>query len=119
VTDTEVGGKVIRAGDRVICNYVAANRDPAEWEDPEEFRLDRGRNRLMTFGAGPHRCLGSNMARMTLRIMVEELLARVRSVRFAAGGKEERVSLNAQAWRSVARLPVVLEPLDSGVRSVA
>jgi cytochrome P450 len=117
--ETEVGGKKIRAGERVICNYVAANRDPAEWDEPEDFRLDRGRNRLMTFGAGPHRCLGSNMARMTLRILVEELLLRVSSVRFAQGGREQRASLNAQAWRSVVRLPVVFEPMVPGTRSVA
>lgn len=108
--DTQVGDRVIRANDRVLCNYLAANVDPHEWEDPDEFKLDRTRNRIMTFGAGPHRCIGSNMARMSLRIMVEELLARVENIRWDGDSREERIAFNPGAWRAVDALPIRFDP---------
>ena len=110
--DTEVGGKVIGKDERVVVNYTAANRDPAEWDRPEEFDLNRKRNKVMTFGAGPHRCIGSNMARMSLRIMVEELLARVTDIQFADEGHEKRVSFTTSTWRGVDELAVVFTPVQ-------
>lgn len=79
----EVGGVVIPKGDRVLCSYVSANIDPAEWDESDKFVIGRARNRIMTFGAGPHRCIGSNLARLELKIMVEELLRRVTELRYA------------------------------------
>lgn len=114
-TDTEVGGATIKAGERVLCNYAAANVDPDQFRDPDRFDLARTHNKVVTFGAGPHRCIGSNVARMSLRIVVEELLARVTDIRFADESKETRVSFNAGAWRAVDSLPVTFTPL--GVRS--
>ena len=91
---------------RVVLNFVAANRDPAEFERPDELDLSRGSNRHLSFSAGVHRCVGSTMARMTLTIMLEELLARVRNIRFAPGQREERVSFSIGVWRAVDTLPI-------------
>jgi cytochrome P450 len=73
--DVELHGRCVHAGERVILPFGAANRDPEVFDDPEEVRLDRRRNRHLTFGTGAHRCLGSNLARLELRIALEEWLA--------------------------------------------
>ncbi|OJY39834.1 cytochrome P450 [Pseudonocardia sp. 73-21] len=73
-SDVEMHGRCVHAGERVILPFGAANRDPAVFEAPEEVRIDRRRNRHLTFGTGAHRCLGSNLARLELRIAIEEWL---------------------------------------------
>ncbi|UGQ12450.1 cytochrome P450 [Yinghuangia sp. ASG 101] len=75
--DTELGGKHIKRGDKVIIYWASANRDEAEFADPEAFRVDRSPNRHLAFGLGPHRCVGSNLARLSLRIALEEILGRL------------------------------------------
>jgi cytochrome P450 len=72
--DVELHGRSIEAGQRVLLAFGAANRDPEIFEDPDEIRIDRKRNRHLTFGSGGHRCLGSNLARLELRITLEEWL---------------------------------------------
>ena len=79
--DTEIGGQRIEAGQRVLISWASANRDEGEFECPHAFDLDRTSNRHLAFGAGPHRCAGSNLARMNLRIAIEELVGRLRDVR--------------------------------------
>jgi cytochrome P450 len=103
---TEIDGNTVLPGDRVLVNLVAANRDPREYEDPERFNLDRTSNRHLTFGAGIHRCVGSNMARMTLRIAIEEWLNRLSELRFADGLRETRLGVSGATWRLVDSLPV-------------
>jgi cytochrome P450 len=66
--DTEIGGCRMRAGDKVLLSFPAANRDPARFEAPDEVRIDREVNPHLAFGTGIHRCLGSNLARMELRV---------------------------------------------------
>ncbi len=73
-SDVELHGRRVRAGERVILPFGAANRDPEVFEAPEEVRIDRRRNRHLTFGTGAHRCLGSNLARLELRVALEEWL---------------------------------------------
>jgi cytochrome P450 len=73
-TDTEFGGCPIAEGDRVLMNFPAANRDPDHFEDSDTFIIDRGRNRHLAFGVGIHRCAGSNLARMEMRVALEEWL---------------------------------------------
>ncbi len=73
--DTEIGGQQIKEGDRVLVSWAAANRDEKEFACPAQFDLDRASNRHIAFGAGPHRCAGSNLARMNIRIAVGELVA--------------------------------------------
>ncbi|HVM52086.1 MAG TPA: cytochrome P450 [Acidimicrobiales bacterium] len=77
VDDVEVGGCPMRAGDKVLLTFPAGNRDPELFEDPDRFIIDRERNRHFAFGSGIHRCLGSNLARMELRVALEEWLKRV------------------------------------------
>jgi cytochrome P450 len=73
---TELDGCPVRAGEKVLISWASANRDPEEFPDPDTFDLDR-RNRHLAFGAGPHRCAGSNLARLNLRIAVEAMTQRI------------------------------------------
>jgi cytochrome P450 len=83
--DTEVGGRAVRAGDKVLLYWASANRDEAEFACPHAFDPARERNRHLAFGAGPHRCAGSNLARMNLRVAVEEVVHRLRDIRLQPG----------------------------------
>jgi cytochrome P450 len=76
VDDCEVGGKLIKAGERLLLSYPSANQDELIFETPEEFRVDRSPNRHVAFGFGAHACLGQNLARLELRIFFKHLLAR-------------------------------------------
>lgn len=75
--DIEYQGCPMREGDKVLMAFPAGNRDPEQFEDPDRFIIDRARNRHFAFGSGIHRCLGSNLARMELRVALEEWLRRV------------------------------------------
>ncbi len=74
--DHELAGCPVKEGDWVLLPFPAANRDPEEFEDADKVIIDRARNRHSAFGLGIHRCLGSNLARMELRVALEEWLAR-------------------------------------------
>jgi cytochrome P450 len=82
-TDAVFNGCPMAAGDRVLLNFPAANRDPAAFERADEVVLDRAVNRHIAFGTGIHRCAGSNLARMELTVAVEEWLARIPTFRLA------------------------------------
>ena len=83
--DVELGGRQLRKGDAVLIHFGGANRDPDEFDDPAELRLGRSPNRHLSFGGGPHRCIGSNVARLNLRIVFEEILSRLHDVRITEG----------------------------------
>ena len=75
--DAEVGGKPIKAGDKVVIWYISGNRDEDAIENPNQFIVDRRRPREhMSFGFGIHRCLGNRLAEMQLKILWEEVLKR-------------------------------------------
>ncbi len=74
IHDTEIAGCPVHAGDQMLLTFPAANHDPAAFEAPEEFRLDRARNRHVAFGLGIHRCVGSNLARLELLVALQEWL---------------------------------------------
>ena len=77
VEDTEVGGKLIRKGDKVVMWYVSGNRDETVIDNPNAFIIDRERPRHhLSFGFGIHRCVGNRLAEMQLRIVWEEVLKR-------------------------------------------
>jgi len=79
--DTELGGKQIRAGDKVLMWYISGNRDEAAIERPDEFLIDRPKARHhLSFGFGIHRCMGNRLAEMQLRIVWEEIMKRFRMV---------------------------------------
>lgn len=73
------------AHERVMLNLFAANRDPAAFPDPDELVLDRHPNRHVAFGAGIHRCVGANLARAELQVMMERVLARMPDYRLEPG----------------------------------
>lgn len=75
--DTTVAEVEIPEGSDIYMGWAAANRDPQAFPEPDSFRLDRGRNRHMSFGFGIHTCPGAVLARMELRVALEELLRRV------------------------------------------
>ncbi|MGH9293176.1 MAG: cytochrome P450 [Acidimicrobiales bacterium] len=75
--DVDYAGYPMKAGDKVLMNFPAANRDPQVFEDPGEVRLARAVNRHVAFGSGIHRCAGSNLARMELTVAIEEWLAQI------------------------------------------
>ncbi|MDO8391797.1 MAG: cytochrome P450 [Actinomycetota bacterium] len=77
IEDTEYNGCPIKAGERILMNFPGANRDPEVFPDANTVILDREHNRHLAFGSGIHRCAGSNLARMELRVAVEEWLARI------------------------------------------
>jgi cytochrome P450 len=85
MADTEVAGCPIKAGQMVYLPLVSANRDPREFENADEVIIDRESNRHIAFGAGPHRCLGSNLARAELRIAMEMWHERIPEYRLAEG----------------------------------
>ena len=75
--DFELGGKTIKAGDKVMMWYVSANRDAAKFDESYQFRIDRENARShMAYGFGVHRCMGNHVAEMQLRILWEKILAK-------------------------------------------
>jgi cytochrome P450 len=76
-TDAALSGVTVAAGERVLMSWAAANRDPTVFDDPEYVNIDRAPNPHLTFGAGPHRCLGIHFARMIIRVVLEVVLARI------------------------------------------
>ncbi|ESY03410.1 cytochrome P450 [Mesorhizobium sp. LNJC399B00] len=83
--DIDFEGAPIRKGDYVSCATMIANRDPAEFECPNTIDLEREDNRHAAFGYGPHRCLGSHLARREIVIGLEEWLARIPAFRIKRG----------------------------------
>ena len=78
VSDTELRGQLLRAGDKVSIWFVSANRDEDVFDDPFRFDIERHPNEHIAFGGGgPHFCLGASLARMELRVLFEELAGRV------------------------------------------
>lgn len=81
LVDTRLGGKLIRAGDKVLIWYISANRDEEIFEAPNEFRIDRSNARKhLSFGLGIHRCVGARFAEVQLRILWEEIQQRFKFI---------------------------------------
>jgi cholest-4-en-3-one 26-monooxygenase len=88
--DTEIAGQPIKAGDKVVIFYTSANRDPAHFEDPSVFDPRRSPNEHLTFGGGgAHFCLGANLARAQIKVMMREFLRRFPNVE--ASGEHRRM----------------------------
>ena len=79
-TDVVVGGQEIHEGDNVLLLYPSANRDERVFERPDELDLTRDPNPHLAFGIGPHFCLGANLARMEVKLVFQELLARLSDI---------------------------------------
>ena len=91
--DVEVGGRQIAAGEHMVMFYPSANRDESVFADPDRFDIDRHPNRHLAFGCGPHVCIGQHLARLELRVMFEQFLARVE--RIEPAGAPVRVHANS------------------------
>ncbi|GAB3010163.1 cytochrome P450 [Mycobacterium bourgelatii] len=100
--DVEVGGCPISKGERVSPLLGAANTDPAEFPDPELVDFARSPNRHRAFGGGPHRCLGSHLARMELRVALREFHKRIPDYEITPGTELQYTA----ALRSVEALPL-------------
>lgn len=83
--DVELGGKTIRRDERVMVMYPSANRDEYVFVDPEDFDVKRDPNPHIAFGIGAHFCVGANLARLQIRIIFEELLARLPDIHVEPG----------------------------------
>ena len=77
----------MKAGDRVLLSFPAANRDPDDFPDADTVIIDREQNRTCAFGVGIHRCAGSNLARMELRVAIEEWLEAIPEFRLQDGAE--------------------------------
>jgi cytochrome P450 family 142 subfamily A polypeptide 1 len=84
VRDTELRGKKLREGDKLLLLYPAANRDPSVFRDPENFDIRRTPNEHLAFGFGAHYCLGASLARLELNIFFEEAVRKLRDIRPAS-----------------------------------
>ncbi len=101
--DVELHGRHLAEGEMVMLVWAAANRDPEHFPDPDRCVLDRSPNDHVTFGRGIHRCIGIDLARLEIRVAVEELLARTGWIELA--GEPVRTTFIRQG---VAHLPVRL-----------
>lgn len=101
--DTEIAGHKIKAGDRVLLMIAAANRDGREFDHPGEFDPHRVTNRHLAFGASIHRCLGSHIVRVELRILLEEFLRRIPDFEIE---DESMVQWSSGQVQGITKLPV-------------
>lgn len=88
-TDTDIGGTPIAEGDRIALIYPSANRDDAVFTEPDLLDLERDPNPHISFGFGTHFCLGAHVARLSLRVALEELTARFTNLRPASPPRYE------------------------------
>jgi cytochrome P450 len=103
--DTVLGGKTIKAGDKVVMWYISGNRDESVFPDADQFNLHRDNlRRHLSFGFGIHRCMGNRLAEMQLKILWEEILARFDRVEVVGEAKR---GLGVFV-RGITELPVVL-----------
>jgi cytochrome P450 len=109
--DVVLGGQHLRRNDRVIISWLAANHDEQEFERPDEIMLDRAPNRHVAFGLGPHRCIGSHLARLMSEVMVRAVLDRIPDYRVDLGGVHEY--LVNTSMTGLGELPVTFTPGES------
>ncbi len=109
--DYELHGKVIKKGQQVGLTYPAANRDPRHFSDPHTFNIFRDfskDSKHLSFGLGPHFCLGASLARLEIRLSLEEMTTRVKRIRIPEGKEVEYVS--SSFTRGLTKFPASLEP---------
>ena len=108
--DTTLAGTAIAAGDKVVMWYASANRDPDTFADPFRFDVARSPNEHLAFGGGGHHfCLGASLARMEIRVLLEELVARRLALRQV--GEPQRIASNfVHGVASVGMEPVEMDP---------
>ena len=111
-TDVELSGARIRAGDKVVVSFTSANRDERVFDEPDRFDVRRSPNPHLSFGHGPHFCLGAQLARAQMRALFAELLRRT-------GDAGARRRPGVPALELPARGEAAADPLVSGQLSPA
>lgn len=106
--DTELRGRKIREGQKVVMFYPAANRDEERFLEADRFRVSRSPNAHVAFGVGNHFCLGASLARLEMAVTLRELMRRLPDMDFAPGSGPEY--LPSPFVRGVASLPVEFTP---------
>jgi len=104
---TEIGGQAIAAGDKVIMWYAASNRDASVIEDPHTFDITRTPNPQLSFGIGEHFCLGANLARLSLKVIFEEVLTAIDDIELAAPPRR----LHSNLINGIKELQVTYRPI--------
>jgi cytochrome P450 len=102
--ETVISGCPVKSGNMVLLSFPAANRDPAMFPDADKVVLDRKENRHAAFGLGIHRCVGSNLARMEMKVALEEWLKRIPDFRLDPAGQ---VKWSEGTVRGPRQLPVL------------
>lgn len=101
--DSELGGKLIKKGDKVVMWYISGNRDDEVIDRPNDFIIDRPNSRHhLSFGFGIHRCMGNRVAEMQLRVLWEEILKRFKKVELMG----DPVRIRSNFVRGITELPV-------------
>jgi cytochrome P450 len=107
VVDTEIAGRPIAPGDKVVLFYNSANRDEAVFDDPHRFDVGRMPNPHVTFGAGgPHFCLGAHLARLEMKVMFRELFRRLPDIEVSG----DPVVMLSMFFNGVKSLPCAFTP---------
>lgn len=104
--DVELGGKLLKEGDRIRWFMSSANRDPAKHENPDTFDISRWPNTHVAFGSGIHHCLGATLARMEAQEAFKALAERYDSISLETDDYEYQPSVT---FRSLKSLPVSLK----------
>lgn len=106
--DVTMGGQRLRRNDKVIISWLAANHDEHEFDHPDDVVLDRTPNRHLAFGLGPHRCIGSHLARLLAETMVKAVLDRIPDYQVDLDGVHEY--LGNPTMTGLGTLPVIFSP---------
>ena len=101
-SDTEIAGVRVRAGDKVVVSFASANRDETVFAEPDGFDPGRQPNPHLTFGHGPHFCLGAHLARVQMKALFTELLTRTSAIEYAG----RPTYLRSTFQRGVKHLPI-------------
>ncbi|OBG19340.1 cytochrome P450 [Mycobacterium sp. 852002-51057_SCH5723018] len=113
--DVELNGQHLRKNDRVVISWLSANHDEHEFDRPDEIILDRTPNRHLAFGLGPHRCIGSHLARLMSEVMVKAVLDRVPDYEVDQSGVHQY--LGNPSMTGLGTLPVTFTPGESRATS--
>jgi cholest-4-en-3-one 26-monooxygenase len=111
--DTQLRGQAICEGDKVVVFYASANRDESVFADPDRFDVGRTPNEHVAFGFGEHYCIGTTLARLEIRVMFEELLARLPDLELA--GPVAR--LRSNFLNGIKHMPVRFTPATAAARA--
>jgi cytochrome P450 len=109
--DVELNGQRLRKNDRVVISWLSANHDEKEFQRPDEIILERTPNRHLAFGLGPHRCIGSHLARLMSEVMVKAVLDRIPD--YQVDVQNVHQYLGNPSMTGLGKLPVTFTPGES------